>query len=79
VSLLQSICAIAAQPAPALKGSVNSDAPQPAGSATGRTAIAFVAVTTITVLPCILGVVLPAHRERSTALVGSCFVANAES
>jgi len=61
---------------------VNSDAPQPAGSATGRTAhhaIAFVAVTTITVLPCILGVVLPAHQEHSAALVGSYFVVDAES
>jgi len=47
----------APQPAPPVKGSLDSHAPQPATSATGRAAhhaTACVAVTTVTVLPCIL-------------------------
>jgi len=47
----------APQPAPAVKGSLDSDAPEPATSATGKTAhhaTACVAVATVTVLPCIL-------------------------
>ncbi len=46
----------APQSAPAVKGSLDSDPLKPAASATGRTAhhsIACVAVTTVTVVPCI--------------------------
>ena len=47
----------APQPAPPVKGSLNSHAPEPATSTPGRTAdhsTACMAVTTVTVLPCIL-------------------------